>query len=136
MIYLTLCILLPIENHLYKQKIWGHLCPQESNIWSQNNFWLLKAHFWLLRAQIASNFRFCVWLLISYKVLRFWYITRRIFCANFENRIFLPHFIVSFILLHMMCHYASILQYCQFLRNMVPRLNGRLKKKNGCRFQL
>ena len=97
MIYLTLCILLPIENHLYKQKIWGHLCPQESNIWSQNNFWLLKAHFWLLRAQIASNFRFCVWLLISYKVLRFWYITRRIFCANFENRFF-----------------YSILQYCQF----------------------
>ena len=24
----------------------------------------------------------------------FWYITRRIFCANLENRIFLPHFTV------------------------------------------
>ena len=70
------------------------MCPQGSKIWFKNHFWGLEAYFWPPRAQMASIFRFCVWFLISDKRQSVWYITRRIFCANLENRIFLPRFTV------------------------------------------
>ena len=50
-----------------KTKIGGHLYPYGSKIWSLNSFWVLKAYFWPLRPQIASNFSFCEWFSISDK---------------------------------------------------------------------
>ena len=79
-----------ISNALYfitdqkshtKMKIWGFMCPQGLKIWSQNTFGVLKPFFWSQRAQMASNFRFCSWFLISDKIQSVWYIIGRIFCA-------------------------------------------------------
>ena len=109
-----------ISNALYfitdqksqtKTKIGGHLCPQGSKIGFQYPKFVLRPYFQSLRTQIASNFHFCMWFLISDKIQSVWYIIRRIFCANLENRFFYP-----------------ILQYCQFLRKTVPRLNGQSEK--------
>ena len=61
---------------------------------------------------MAPNFRFCALFAISDNKQRVWYITRGIYPAFLENRIFF-----------------SILQYCQFSWNRVPSENERSKKK-------
>ena len=118
-----------ISNALYfitdqkshtKTKIWGHLGPHKSKIWSQNNLGLLKAYFWSTRTQMTSHFRFYVRFLTRDKIQSVWYIIRRVFCADFENRIL----------------FKPISQYRQFLWNKVPRINERSEEKKRCRFRL
>ena len=75
-----------------KTKNGGHLCPWGSKICLQAPKMVFKPYFRPLRAQMDSNFCFCVWFLISDKRQSVWYITRRIFCANLENRIFFTPF--------------------------------------------
>ena len=54
--------------------------------------WIWNAYFWPLGAQMGPNFRFYVLFLFSDKKQRVWYITRGIYPAFLENRIFLPYF--------------------------------------------
>ena len=58
------------------------------------DFWIFKAFFRPLRTQIAPNFRFCALFAISDNKQRVWYITRGIYPAFLENRIFFLHFAV------------------------------------------
>ena len=54
--------------------------------------WIWNAYFWPLGAQMGPNFRFYVLFLFSDKKQRVWYITRGIYPAFLENRIFFTLF--------------------------------------------
>ena len=56
------------------------------------DFWIFKAFFRPLRTQMAPNFRFCALFAISDNKQRVWYITRGIYPAFLENRIFFTPF--------------------------------------------
>ena len=69
----------------HKTKIEGHLCPQGSKIGLKTPKNGFETKFSTPEGTMASNFCFHVWFLISDKIKSVWYITRRIFCANFAN---------------------------------------------------
>ena len=87
MIYQTLCILSLIKNHIQKWKFEA-ICVLRGWKYGRKKFGALKSYFWSLGAQMVSNFRFCLWFLISDKIQRVWYIIGRMyFLCYFENRL-------------------------------------------------